>query len=162
IAYDGALSMCVKDHHFSPNGSNAALTACIRMERADYCGDGTSHTYGGTNIDVYPAPDDKPARGNKTDGDPKQWDDCADGRCFEDTWDEKGAICVAPSRWVDLPFDPTKCGSGKFGHTYAAKNPDNGVDDGAGNKLIYCRNNKPSATNHITRSRTQKCGDDSV
>jgi hypothetical protein len=149
IAYDGAVARCVKEHRFSPMETNDALTTCIRMERADYCGDGKAHTFAGTNIDVY-SPQDPPQR--YQDGDAKAWDDCADGRCFEATWDADGAICFAHSRWTDTPFDPNVCK--KFPVTLPAQNANNGV-----NGNIYCRKNqKPSKKDFVTRSRQETCG----
>lgn len=58
--------------------------ACTRMLRADYCGDGTSHTRDGTLVNVADAwgiqrAEPEPAR-------------------FEASWDAEGAVCVERSR----------------------------------------------------------------
>jgi hypothetical protein len=106
---DGAVSRCLRDYRFEPTPSDPsddALTACIRMQRGDYCGDGQPHTITGTNIDVHT----KENRLRK--------DECADGRCFEATWSSGGAICVGHSRWLGddgLDFMKTQCfKDGKF------------------------------------------------
>jgi hypothetical protein len=78
--------------------------ACTRMVRADYCGDGTSHTVDGTMINVYDG------LGIQIDDEP--W-------FFEAEWVSDGARCVTHQRVVDLTtvpgcaaklIDPT-CGS---------------------------------------------------
>lgn len=60
--------------------------ACTRMARADYCGDGTSHTLDGTEIEVYdpvinpgPTPDS--------------------GMHFEAAWGPDGAVWIERTRW---------------------------------------------------------------
>jgi hypothetical protein len=58
------------------------LNACVRMLRADYCGDGTSWTVAGTPVNVY-------------DGAGIQSDDCA--WSFEAEWTAAGARFVAPA-----------------------------------------------------------------
>jgi hypothetical protein len=55
--------------------------ACTRMVRADYCGDGASHTREGNRINVY----DRLGVQQDTQG----W-------AFEAEWDENGARCVSP------------------------------------------------------------------
>jgi len=78
--------------------------ACTRMVRADYCGDGRSHTVDGTMINVYDG------LGIQIDDEP--W-------FFEAEWVSGGARCVTHQRVVDLTtvpgcaarlIDPT-CGS---------------------------------------------------
>jgi hypothetical protein len=61
--------------------------ACVRMVRADYCGDGASHTYVGTEIDVYDALRIK------------NEDATVDGT-IEAEWGVDGASCVLHTRWV--------------------------------------------------------------
>ena len=65
--------------------------ACTRMVRADYCGDGTSHTISGTWINVY-------------DGEGIQRDD--EPWYFEAEWAPGGARCVTHQRVVDLSIVP--------------------------------------------------------
>ena len=62
--------------------------ACTRMLRADYCGDGSSHTRNGTLVNVYDRfgiqrPDSEPSR-------------------EEATWDENGARCVQRTRVPEI------------------------------------------------------------
>ncbi len=57
--------------------------ACTRMLRADYCGDGTSHTENDTLVNIY---DDFGVR-----RDDLEWS-------FEAEWDEHGAICAVRER----------------------------------------------------------------
>lgn len=65
--------------------------ACVRMVRADYCGDGVAHTKEGTSIDNY---DDLgiQKRGAADDA----------SYVFEAGWSPQGAVCVAHPRWSDL------------------------------------------------------------
>lgn len=65
--------------------------ACVRMARADYCGNGEPHTKEGTTIDVY---DDF---GIQTRG---LTDDAS--FAFEAGWSANGAVCVSHTRWPDL------------------------------------------------------------
>lgn len=65
--------------------------ACVRMVRADYCGDGEAHTKDGTSIDNY---DDA---GIQTRG---AADDAS--YVFEAGWSPQGAVCVNHTRWSDL------------------------------------------------------------
>jgi hypothetical protein len=66
--------------------------ACLRMARADYCGDDTAHTRNGTTIDMYDPlgiqTSDSPA-----DADPPFR--------FEAGWSPDGAVCVAHTRIPD-------------------------------------------------------------
>jgi len=65
--------------------------ACVRMVRADYCGDGQPHTKERTTIDTY---DDLgiQKRGLADDA----------SYAFEAGWTEQGAVCVHHTRWPDL------------------------------------------------------------
>lgn len=66
--------------------------SCVKMLRADYCGDGLSHTFDGTNVNFY----DHLLNGNKattaTDG--------QDGFYLESEWDIDGAHCLNITRWM--------------------------------------------------------------
>ena len=66
--------------------------ACTRMARADYCGDGVSHTEDGTLIDLY---DDL---GIQVRSAP----DLQSPLFFDAAWSPKGAYCVAKDRWLKL------------------------------------------------------------
>jgi hypothetical protein len=61
--------------------------ACVRMVRADYCGDGASHTYIGTEIDVFDT------------FRIKNEDPTVPGS-IEAEWGVDGATCVLHTRWV--------------------------------------------------------------
>lgn len=65
--------------------------ACVRMVRADYCGNGEAYTKNGTTIDTY---DDL---GIQTRG---LADDAS--YIFEAGWTGQGAVCVNHTRWPDL------------------------------------------------------------
>jgi hypothetical protein len=62
--------------------------ACTRMIRADYCGNGNSHTKDGTPVDVYDVLDiQKPTSNNSM--------------AFEAAWEPGGATCINRLRWDD-------------------------------------------------------------
>ncbi|HEY1549970.1 MAG TPA: ADYC domain-containing protein [Kofleriaceae bacterium] len=63
--------------------------ACTRMLRADYCGDGTPHTFNGWELDVFDAQSIQTA----TPG--LNWD-------FEAHWSGAGAMCMSGARALDL------------------------------------------------------------
>lgn len=83
----GAQAKCVRFGYAywrkSPDGASLRpqYEACLRMVRADYCGDGVPATRDGTTIDVY---DDHGVQ--RTAGDP--------GFRFEAGWSSEGAVCV--------------------------------------------------------------------
>jgi hypothetical protein len=64
--------------------------ACVRMMRADYCGDGRSWTKDGTLIDLW---DDRGIQRSDTTSDPTF--------SFEAGWSSEGAVCVARTRIPD-------------------------------------------------------------
>lgn len=76
-----------------PNGEDLVSlhAACVRMVRADYCGDGEAHTKDGTSIDNY---DDLGIQKRGAADDPSY--------VFEAGWSGQGAVCVAHTRWSDL------------------------------------------------------------
>lgn len=65
--------------------------ACVRMVRADYCGDGVGHTFNGTSIDIYDH-----LEGNNT---PSNTVGSA-GWEFEAGWADDGAHCIGKTRWM--------------------------------------------------------------
>jgi len=71
----------LRDHHL----------ACVRMVRADYCGDGTPHTRDGTRIDIY----DPLGIQKRADDDP------ADPQIFEAGWSPAGATYLYRPRLSD-------------------------------------------------------------
>ena len=90
-----ALAKCVllgyKPWKVSPTNANVALRphhqACTRMLRADYCGNGTSHTVDGTLINLY---DDE-----GINVDTATW-------TKEAEWNANGAPCVGPTSALRL------------------------------------------------------------
>jgi hypothetical protein len=87
----GAEGKCVrfgyKPWDFGPNNISLApyYQACVRLVRADYCGDGIGHTRDGTPIDIF-----------DTIG--IQRDEPAPGMTFEAAWRPDGAVCVRHTR----------------------------------------------------------------
>lgn len=73
--------------------------ACVRMMRADYCGDGLSYTTAGVSVELR----DRAARGSRSHDGPM---------AFEALWGSRGAVCVRrprdPSR-VTLPGLAARC-----------------------------------------------------
>lgn len=63
--------------------------ACVRMVRADYCGDGHSHTVNGTLVDVYDTAD------IQTEG---------TALALEAEWSASGASCVKHVRWTTATY----------------------------------------------------------
>lgn len=84
----GAQAKCVR-FGYRPDGPGAAalarFNACVRMVRADYCGDGTPGTVDGTVIDLY---DDAGI----------QAADMLPDHAFEAGWSAEGAVCVRHAR----------------------------------------------------------------
>jgi hypothetical protein len=91
----GAEGKCVrfgyKPWGALPDGSPLApyYQACVRMVRADYCGDGVGHTKNGTPIDLF-------------DRIGVQKDEPAEGISFEAAFGPEGAVCVRRTRWREL------------------------------------------------------------
>ena len=79
----------------SPDEFTNLHWACVRMARADYCGNGQTWTHTGTLInmwDLAPAPGPFQAHGP---GDPTF--------LFEAGWSTRGAVCLSKQRWATLP-----------------------------------------------------------
>lgn len=93
----GVVAKCVRwgypPWEKGPGGEDLAPfhASCVRMARADYCGDGAPHTKDGTSIDNF---DDL---GIQTRGAP---DDAS--YVFEAGWSPQGAVCVSHTRWTDV------------------------------------------------------------
>ncbi|WP_437842618.1 ADYC domain-containing protein [Sorangium sp. So ce1153] len=102
LACDGnetAAAKCYQQWHYRPwdtgdpkhpKPMSDMHDACVRMTRADYCGDGTSATRDNTIVDVWDA-----ANFNKKTSQ-KQ------GHGFEAAWTGKGAVCRNHLRWPAL------------------------------------------------------------
>jgi ADYC domain len=91
----GAEGKCVrfgyKPWGFGPDNISLApyYQACVRLVRADYCGDGIGHTRDGTPIDIF-----------DTIG--IQRDEPGPEMSFEAAWGVDGAICVRHTRLPDV------------------------------------------------------------
>ena len=88
------------------------LEACVRMVRADYCGDGTPHTQDGTAIDVY---DNVSLESRDTTID---W-------FPEALWTPAGAACMSNYRIIDpstgAPFGDIINSSSCYHHPYVSE-----------------------------------------
>ncbi len=91
----GAEGKCVrfgyKPWGRAPDGASLApyYQACVRLVRADYCGDGVGHTRNGTPIDIF-------------DRIGVQRDERAEGMTLEAAWGPNGAVCVRHTRLRDV------------------------------------------------------------
>jgi hypothetical protein len=91
----GAEGKCVrfgyKPWRQAPDGASLAAyyQTCVRLVRADYCGDGVGHTQNGTPIDIF----DKIGI---------QRDETAPGMTFEAAWGPDGAVCVRRTRLTEV------------------------------------------------------------
>jgi hypothetical protein len=87
VCSGGARAKCVRFGYLPWRGAAEAATynACLRMVRADYCGDGAGTTRDGMSIDLY---DDQGV----------QKPDMAPDQAFEAGWTAQGAVCVAHVR----------------------------------------------------------------
>jgi hypothetical protein len=91
----GAEGKCVrfgyKPWGSAPDGTSLEpyYQTCVRLVRADYCGDGVGHTRTGTPIDLF-------------DQIGIQKDETAPGISLEAVFDPKGAVCVAHPRLPDI------------------------------------------------------------
>jgi hypothetical protein len=64
---------------------------CTRVARADYCGNGTAHTFADTEINVW---DELPSPGPIQEHGPN-----IPGMVFEAGWNTDGAVCLSHARW---------------------------------------------------------------
>ena len=93
----GAQGKCVRFGYLpwarAPNVESMAPhhAACVRMVRADYCGDGTPHTVPGVTIQMF---DRAGVHGHP---------DPAHG-AFEAVWGPDGAVCLARARRPEFPL----------------------------------------------------------
>ena len=103
--------------------------ACTRLARADYCGDGVSHTQDGTWVNVWdnlPAPGPIQAHGAHL----------LPGMSFEAGWNTDGAVCLSRTRWKSQmkPISQT-CPSRRMSAARARKICDT-VEDALDNGLV--------------------------
>jgi len=83
--------------------------SCVRMIRADYCGNGRSHTRDGTNIDIW-----------DTLGVQSRTLDPAHPETFEAAWGPNGAEYVNSARWNDALAALIEECPGRLGNATAA------------------------------------------
>ena len=105
----GAIAKCVelgyKPWKDAPDGSGSLRqhhVACTRLIRADYCGDGQSHTINGRLIDVF---DGVGVQSPSRDGLLALW-------LLEGEWSPDGARCISPlinDRYVKANLSVPKC-----------------------------------------------------
>jgi len=70
---------------------------CVRMARADYCGDGVSHTHDGTCVDAWDN-----ASVNVAGRGPSCEDAGAPAETFEAAWNKDRALCLNHVRWTSM------------------------------------------------------------
>jgi len=123
---NGAIAKCV-DWGYRPwawkNGQPLAdlHQACTRMARADYCGDGRSHTVDGTTIDIYDS------LGVQSLAPPGGGADA-----FEASWAADGATCLATPRRGQTLADVLRSCAGRF-------EPAGNLDLGNGDRCVLRR-----------------------
>jgi len=94
---NGAISKCIH-WGYKPWASHAGQSladlhqACTRMARADYCGNGRSHTHEDTTIDMY----DRLGMIGRATEVSADWDPAKGS--FEAAWAPDGATCLAQTR----------------------------------------------------------------
>lgn len=74
-----------------PGNLKIAHWACTRVSRADYCGDGKTHTIDGTMINIFDSLPGGPIQAHGT---------TPPGMTFEAAWDQTGALCLSHTRWA--------------------------------------------------------------
>ncbi len=84
----GTVGKCIEmgylpgsEHEETGTDLRAYHQTCVRLLRADYCGDGVAHTRNGTVVELF---DDLAI----------QVDTSAPGLHFEASWNEHGAVCI--------------------------------------------------------------------
>jgi hypothetical protein len=83
-----SIAKCVELGYKTSLGFGDHQHACVRMLRADYCGDGTSHTVNGTPINLYD--------NASVQSDTESWPVDAE-------WGPDGALCVNHTRGAGAP-----------------------------------------------------------
>jgi hypothetical protein len=89
----GAANYVIRIDDVAPDGQSLAPyhEACVRVVRADYCGDGTPHTVPGVAIEMFDR------AGVHTRRDPGYG-------TFEALWGPDGAVCLARARRPEFPL----------------------------------------------------------
>lgn len=100
----GAIGKCYRwgyrpwiAHPDGPQVMKDAHQACTRMARADYCGDGRSHTQNGTGIMIWDT--------ISSPGPIQTWAHI-EGMVFEAGWKPNGAACLLHPRWITTGENP--------------------------------------------------------
>jgi len=115
----GVISKCISWGYRPWDNRNGvslvdAHQACTRMARADYCGDGTSHTHESTTIDYY----DSLGVARRTTERSPAWDPSQ--ATFEAAWAPDGATCFSRTRDGRAPEEILQGCPGRF-HAGAAE-----------------------------------------
>lgn len=91
------VATCIREGYLDSSHDRVALLeACTRMMRADYCGDGGSHTRDGTFISLW----DNRGIATEKHRQPMQ---------FEAAWNRKGMVCSARLRWNEDEIEVPAC-----------------------------------------------------
>lgn len=114
---EGVAAKCIHWGYEPERGADDAWgrhQACTRMARADYCGDGSSHTFDGTGILIYDGPEDRPGvlhtvsagelQRAPAAGEVELPDGSTSDLWFEAAWRPDGAFCLSKLRWQTLPL----------------------------------------------------------
>jgi ADYC domain len=114
----GVLAKCYY-WGFAKGGDDQGLLtyqACVRAARADYCGNGESHTRVGTKIQIYETPETKYGKPIHVSEDSSQCPLAYLGwtPCFEAIWDQSRALCISHARYRQMP--PRGCQKELFKH----------------------------------------------
>ena len=115
----GVIAKCVRWGYRpwqSKNGKSLVdyHQTCTRMARADYCGDGQTHTQDGTEINMYDAIGLHPLDASLS--------------LFEAAWTPDGAFCVAHDRWLNVLGLLSPLCQGQFQISLLQTNPINPAD----------------------------------
>ena len=102
--------------------------ACTRLARADYCGDGVSHTQDGTWVNIW---DDLPAPGPIQQYGVHR----LAGMHFEAGWNTEGAVCLSRTRWKSEMKPISKVCPGRRMTAKRAKKICDTVEDASDNGL---------------------------
>jgi hypothetical protein len=90
----GAIAKCYRWGYrpWRTGFGNVAIThwTCTRLARADYCGDGVSHTMDGTLVNVWDNLNPSPLQAQGM---------TPTGMSFEASWNQSGALCLSHTRW---------------------------------------------------------------
>ena len=116
---DGAITKCARTWRLDPSAFGDGFLACIRMVRADYCGDGVPHTFPNTDVHVLTPRDPETARDHF----------CRDPYCHEASWSKDGAVCISRPRWngTGMGFESCAQRFTQVGGQYCRANPNDGI-----------------------------------